>query len=240
MLHEPAGDREDVRNEIEALLQLHIDAGERLGHAIPPLHDRGVPDVEHDENDADQDPHADVHANLRGGDAPRPFDGLWRRELEHRTAPVPWCPEGTDHFSPRARASGWRVVLVGHHVQPRGLYLVSASVAPSTICSRCVRTRLLAHMHVKLVHEGCDQNERRAEDEGVIRVSECCSSLVRETIYGSRPAASAWPASAQDANSSVIGGGRGIRTPETLSGSTVFKTAAINHSAIPPRWALSV
>ena len=31
------------------------------------------------------------------------------------------------------------------------------------------------------------------------------------------------------------GGGRGIRTPGTLSGSTVFKTAALNHSAIPPR-----
>jgi hypothetical protein len=32
-----------------------------------------------------------------------------------------------------------------------------------------------------------------------------------------------------------IGGGRGIRTPDTLSGTAVFKTAAINHSAIPPR-----
>ena len=33
----------------------------------------------------------------------------------------------------------------------------------------------------------------------------------------------------------IAGGGRGIRTPGTLSGSTVFKTAALNHSAIPPR-----
>src|SRR6185295_10550615 len=32
-----------------------------------------------------------------------------------------------------------------------------------------------------------------------------------------------------------VGGGRGIRTPDTLSGTTVFKTAAINHSAIPPK-----
>ncbi len=31
------------------------------------------------------------------------------------------------------------------------------------------------------------------------------------------------------------GGGRGIRTPDTLSGTTVFKTAAINRSAIPPQ-----
>src|SRR5688572_11094873 len=32
-----------------------------------------------------------------------------------------------------------------------------------------------------------------------------------------------------------VGGGRGIRTPDTLSGTTVFKTVAINHSAIPPQ-----
>ena len=32
----------------------------------------------------------------------------------------------------------------------------------------------------------------------------------------------------------LIGGGRGIRTPETLASLAVFKTAAFNHSAIPP------
>jgi hypothetical protein len=31
------------------------------------------------------------------------------------------------------------------------------------------------------------------------------------------------------------GGGRGIRTPVTLSGKAVFKTACFNHSHIPPR-----
>jgi hypothetical protein len=31
-----------------------------------------------------------------------------------------------------------------------------------------------------------------------------------------------------------FGGGGGIRTHETLSGLTVFKTAAFNHSATPP------
>ncbi len=31
------------------------------------------------------------------------------------------------------------------------------------------------------------------------------------------------------------GGGRGIRTPEPLTGLTVFKTAGFNHSPIPPR-----
>jgi hypothetical protein len=34
-----------------------------------------------------------------------------------------------------------------------------------------------------------------------------------------------------------VGGGRGIRTPGTLSSTTVFKTAGFNHSPIPPRWA---
>ena len=33
----------------------------------------------------------------------------------------------------------------------------------------------------------------------------------------------------------LCGGGRGIRTPGTLSGTAVFKTVAFNHSAIPPR-----
>ncbi len=36
-----------------------------------------------------------------------------------------------------------------------------------------------------------------------------------------------------------FGGGRGIRTPETLTGLTVFKTAAFNHSAIPPLFRLA-
>ncbi len=35
-------------------------------------------------------------------------------------------------------------------------------------------------------------------------------------------------------SASEIGGERGIRTPGTLSDSTVFKTAALNHSAISP------
>jgi len=30
------------------------------------------------------------------------------------------------------------------------------------------------------------------------------------------------------------GGGGGIRTPGTVSGTAVFKTAALNHSATPP------
>ena len=32
------------------------------------------------------------------------------------------------------------------------------------------------------------------------------------------------------------GGGRGIRTPGALSGTTVFKTAGFNRSPIPPHW----
>ncbi len=34
----------------------------------------------------------------------------------------------------------------------------------------------------------------------------------------------------------VNGGGRGIRTPGTVSRTAVFKTAGINHSPIPPRF----
>src|SRR5579863_993195 len=34
----------------------------------------------------------------------------------------------------------------------------------------------------------------------------------------------------------LYGGGRGIRTPGTLSGTTVFKTAGINRSPIPPHF----
>ena len=33
----------------------------------------------------------------------------------------------------------------------------------------------------------------------------------------------------------LCGGGRGIRTPGTVSGTAVFKTARFNHSRIPPR-----
>ena len=33
----------------------------------------------------------------------------------------------------------------------------------------------------------------------------------------------------------LSGGGRGIRTPDTLSGITVFKTVCFNRSHIPPR-----
>src|SRR6266436_7698385 len=35
------------------------------------------------------------------------------------------------------------------------------------------------------------------------------------------------------------GGGRGIRTPERVTPLTVFKTAAFNHSAIPPTFKLA-
>ncbi len=38
----------------------------------------------------------------------------------------------------------------------------------------------------------------------------------------------------------MTGGGRGIRTPGTLSGTTVFKTAGINRSPIPPRDVLRI
>jgi hypothetical protein len=36
-------------------------------------------------------------------------------------------------------------------------------------------------------------------------------------------------------DSRLVGGRGGIRTPDTLSGTPVFKTGAINHSATLPR-----
>ena len=49
------------------------------------------------------------------------------------------------------------------------------------------------------------------------------------TIFASRRRA------VKDINIEEDGGGRGIRTPGTLSGTAVFKTACFNHSHIPPR-----
>src|ERR1019366_388132 len=40
-------------------------------------------------------------------------------------------------------------------------------------------------------------------------------------------------------NARLRGGGGGIRTPETLSGLTVFKTAGFNHSPTPPLLSLT-
>jgi hypothetical protein len=50
-----------------------------------------------------------------------------------------------------------------------------------------------------------------------------------------REATRARRSSTEHTNSRKFGGGRGIRTPGTLPGSVVFKTTAIDHSAIPPR-----
>src|SRR6266487_2175028 len=58
-----------------------------------------------------------------------------------------------------------------------------------------------------------------------------CSSTTRcgHSLCGeSRPPA---------ADPAKVGGGRGIRTPGTLPGTVVFKTTAIDHSAIPPAFA---
>jgi hypothetical protein len=45
---------------------------------------------------------------------------------------------------------------------------------------------------------------------------------------------------AESQTSGENGGGRGIRTPDTLSGIAVFKTAGINRSPIPPRMVSTV
>src|SRR5438874_9070686 len=38
----------------------------------------------------------------------------------------------------------------------------------------------------------------------------------------------------------LYGGGRGIRTPGTVSGTAVFKTARFNHSRIPPTFKTNI
>ena len=52
--------------------------------------------------------------------------------------------------------------------------------------------------------------------------------VIRERISGEERIVS-------DVIKQLNGGGRGIRTPGTLSGTTVFKTAGINRSPIPPQ-----
>ena len=37
-----------------------------------------------------------------------------------------------------------------------------------------------------------------------------------------------------DLSEQILGGGREIRTPDTIAGMPVFKTGAFNHSATPP------
>ena len=61
------------------------------------------------------------------------------------------------------------------------------------------------------------KSDRTATDNQIINIKCVCFQHVvgEETVYS--------------------GGGGGIRTPGTLARSTVFKTAAFNHSATPPR-----
>jgi hypothetical protein len=68
---------------------------------------------------------------------------------------------------------------------------------------------------------------------GIRAESRCAACVLR--CFGAQGAAR-WPgALALRRMTERFGGGRGIRTPGTVSGSVVFKTTAIDHSAIPPR-----
>src|SRR5207253_10612594 len=66
---------------------------------------------------------------------------------------------------------------------------------------------------------------RRADDGGgdAPRGLRACAQCVADRSDGRAPA-----------RTTRFGGGRGIRTPGTLPGTVVFKTTAIDHSAIPP------
>lgn len=54
------------------------------------------------------------------------------------------------------------------------------------------------------------------------------------------PTKAAWRAKRAVRRTRSTGGGRGIRTPDSLSAITVFKTAGINRSPIPPRVGASI
>ena len=63
------------------------------------------------------------------------------------------------------------------------------------------------------------------------------SRLAERGLLGSEPGLE-WqpkPEIAGNRKQNDDGGGRGIRTPDTLSGIAVFKTACFNRSHIPPR-----
>ena len=84
----------------------------------------------------------------------------------------------------------------------------------------------------------------KAKDDGVKVIRARGAASEREpreewlaTAWDSRRVAARWPEdrSVRHPSMSKGGGGRGIRTPGTLPGSVVFKTTAIDHSAIPPR-----
>ena len=73
-------------------------------------------------------------------------------------------------------------------------------------------------------------NRRRVIDSSYPDLGPPSRYALRRTTFDGLPtvARARWQAGAK------VGGERGIRTPGSLSTSTVFKTAALNHSAISP------
>ena len=98
---------------------------------------------------------------------------------------------------------------------PRGLRATYAACESSNFAAW--RSHSVAHASLKNTGS-CHATTRSAR-------SQLCSP----------PGLSNVPASAACSRDRCDGGGRGIRTPETLASLAVFKTAAFNHSAIPPR-----
>ena len=104
----------------------------------------------------------------------------------------------------------------------------------------------------ELSDRGPDRERQRANGtEGAAATDpRVCTNVVPTGVRGrpSKSPADTYPAGPAKRGNAVKGGsdlfwpflalqgigGGGIRTPGTLSGSTVFKTVALNHSATPP------
>ena len=80
----------------------------------------------------------------------------------------------------------------------------------------------------------CEGSWRKTGGKDAIQLSGCGIVLLGGHKKAEKAATSLCPEK-QPVRSRLSGGGRGIRTPDTLSGISVFKTDCFNRSHIPPR-----
>ena len=90
-------------------------------------------------------------------------------------------------------------------------------------------------MSARLMRRSVFERYNIVSDGDLREAAQKLSATVTGTISGTVTLRAASAGSKRTPQLVDIGGGRGIRTPGTLPGTAVFKTAAIDHSAIPPR-----